>query len=74
MARGMIIEVDHLPRRVPRAFELLKRATTRRPAPTASTTRRLYAAGRRLDRDFGRCQDADRAPTMDDGFQRAASS
>lgn len=72
MRRGMIIEVDHLPRRsYRRAYELL----ARHDYPAAGThglnnRGELYRLGGVSASGFGRCQAPDARATMDDGFQR----
>ncbi|MCB1843532.1 MAG: hypothetical protein KDI09_11260 [Halioglobus sp.] len=71
MKRGMIIEVDHLPRKgYKRAFELLQQYDY----PAAGTHGRnynglLYSLGGISKSNLGRCRDPQQAGTMDDGFQ-----
>lgn len=71
MARGMIIEIDHLPRRsYKRAFEMLQAADY----PAAGTHGlnaggALYALGGVSKSGFGRCRDPQTPATVDDGYQ-----
>ncbi len=71
MKRGMILEVDHLPRRsYERAFEMLEVADY----PAAGTHSlnndgRIYALGGISKTGFGRCHDPANPGTSDDGFQ-----
>ncbi len=71
MKRGMIIEVDHLPRKgYTRALELLMEYDY----PAAGTHGRnfnglLYALGGVSKSNLGRCRNPDVPATMDDGFQ-----
>ena len=71
MQRGMILEVDHLPRRsYRRAYELL----AENDYPAAGTHGRnnfgqLYELGGVSKTGFGRCRSASTPATMDDGFQ-----
>ncbi len=71
MKRGMILEVDHLPRRsYERAFEMLEAADY----PAAGTHGsnfggRIYALGGVSKSGFGRCHDPDNPGTVDDGYQ-----
>ncbi len=71
MKRGMIIEVDHLPRKgYKRAFELLQQYGY----PAAGTHGRnynglLYELGGISKSNLGRCRDPENPGTMDDGFQ-----
>ena len=72
MARGMIIEVDHLPQRsYQRAFELLEEADY----PAAGThggtfDGRIYALGGISKTGLGRCRDAANPGTMLDGLKQ----
>jgi microsomal dipeptidase-like Zn-dependent dipeptidase len=71
MARGMILELDHLPRRsYKRAFQLLEAFDY----PAAGTHGlnnggALYALGGVSKSGFGRCRNPDVAATVDDGYQ-----
>jgi len=71
MKRGMIIEVDHLPRKsYKRAFELLDD----NDYPAVGTHGRnnngvLYELGGMSKSNLGRCRSADTPATMDDSFQ-----
>ncbi len=71
MRRGMIIELDHLPRRsYAEAFSTLQQYDY----PAAGTHGlngggALYAIGGVSKSGFGRCQSASASATMDDGFQ-----
>ncbi|CAA0122699.1 Uncharacterised protein [Halioglobus japonicus] len=71
MKRGMIIEVDHMPRKsYQRAYEILEE----NDYPAMGThgrhnNGRLYKLGGMSKFNFGRCRSADTAATMDDGFQ-----
>ena len=71
MKRGMIIEVDHFPRKsYKRAYELL----VENDYPAMGTHGRnnnglLYELGGMSKSNLGRCRSADRPATMDDGFQ-----
>jgi hypothetical protein len=71
MKRGMIIEVDHFPRKsYQRAYELL----AENDYPAVGTHGRnnngmLYELGGVSKSNFGRCRTADAPATMDDGFQ-----
>jgi hypothetical protein len=71
MKRGMIIEVDHFPRKsYQQAYELL----AENDYPAVGTHGRnnnglLYKLGGVSKSDFGRCRSADASATMDDGFQ-----
>ncbi len=71
MKRGMIIEVDHLPRKgYKRAFELLQQFGY----PAAGTHGRnynglLYELGGISKSNLGRCRDPQNPGSMDDGFQ-----
>jgi microsomal dipeptidase-like Zn-dependent dipeptidase len=70
MARGMIIEIDHLPRRsYVRAFELLE-ANDYPAAGTHGTNNagRLYALGGISKMNLGRCRDPQRKGAMLDGL------
>lgn len=71
MKRGMILEVDHLPRKsYARAFEILEE----NDYPAAGThgrnnNGRLYALGGVSSGGFGRCRSESTAGTMDNRFQ-----
>ncbi|MEZ5572823.1 MAG: hypothetical protein R3E64_12455 [Halioglobus sp.] len=71
MKRGMIIEVDHMPRKsYKRAYELL----VENDYPAMGTHGRnnnglLYQLGGMSKFNFGRCRSPNRTATMDDGFQ-----
>jgi microsomal dipeptidase-like Zn-dependent dipeptidase len=71
MKRGMILEVDHMPRRTyKRAFEILEQ----NDYPAAGTHGlnnfgALYRLGGVSKTGLGRCQSATASATMDDGFQ-----
>jgi hypothetical protein len=71
MTRGMIVELDHLPRRsYQEAFSILEQ----NDYPAAGTHGlnaggALYALGGVSKTGFGRCQSATENATMDDGFQ-----
>ncbi len=71
MRRGMIIELDHMPRRsYARAFELLEQ----NDYPAAGThgldnDGKLYRLGGISTTGFGRCRSPNASATMDDGFQ-----
>lgn len=71
MKRGMIIEVDHFPRKsYQRAYELL----VANDYPAVGSHGRnnnglLYALGGLSKSNFGRCRSAERRATMDDNFQ-----
>jgi microsomal dipeptidase-like Zn-dependent dipeptidase len=71
MRRGMIVELDHLPRKsYKRAFELL----VANDYPAAGTHGldnfgRLYALGGISTSNFARCRAASERATVDDGFQ-----
>lgn len=71
MKRGMILEVDHLPRKsYQRAFEILEE----NDYPAIGTHGRnkngeIYALGGMSKFNFGRCRSAATPATMDDGFQ-----
>jgi microsomal dipeptidase-like Zn-dependent dipeptidase len=71
MRKGMIIEVDHLPRKsYRRAFELLEESGY--PAVGShglDNFGRLYALGGVSAADFSRCRSATSRATVDDGFQ-----
>ena len=71
MKRGMVLEIDHLPRRgYTRAFEMLE--TLDYPAAGTHGTNndgRLYALGGVSKTGFGRCHDRANPGTSDDGFQ-----
>ncbi|MCB1703998.1 MAG: hypothetical protein KDI17_03995 [Halioglobus sp.] len=72
MVRGMIIEIDHLPRLAYRkAFQMLEAADY--PAVGThgnSNNGRLYGLGGVSKFDFGRCRSASETATMDRDFQR----
>ncbi len=71
MKRGIVIEIDHLPRRAyKRAFEML----TENDYPAVGTHGNnnkglLYELGGVSKSGFGRCRSATEPATMDDGFQ-----
>ncbi|MCP5056327.1 MAG: hypothetical protein GY937_06325 [bacterium] len=71
MQRGMIIEVDHFPRRsYRRAYEIL----AQNDYPAAGTHGRnnhgeLYRLGGVSGSGFGRCRSASASATVDDGYQ-----
>jgi microsomal dipeptidase-like Zn-dependent dipeptidase len=71
ISKGMIVEIDHLPRKsYRRAFELLEA----NQYPAAGTHGldnggRLYALGGISTSDFRRCRSATEPATVDDGFQ-----
>ncbi len=71
MKRGMIIEVDHMPRKsYKRAYEILEE----NDYPAMGThgrnnNGRLYKLGGMSKFNFGRCRAADTIATMDNGFQ-----
>ncbi len=71
MRRGMVIEVDHMPRKsYKRAYELL----VENDYPAMGTHGRnnnglLYTLGGLSKSNFGRCRSASVPATMDDGFQ-----
>ncbi|MCB1687017.1 MAG: hypothetical protein KDI33_00945 [Halioglobus sp.] len=71
MKRGMIIEVDHMPRKsYQRAYEILE--ANDYPAMGThgrNNNGRLYSLGGMSKFNFGRCRSASTAATMDDGFQ-----
>tara|TARA_R110002072_G_scaffold100555_5_gene221563 strand:+ start:22478 stop:24796 length:2319 start_codon:yes stop_codon:yes gene_type:complete len=71
MKRGMIIEVDHLPRKsYQRAYEILE--DNDYPAMGThgrNNNGRLYKLGGMSKSNLGRCRSADTTATMDDGFQ-----
>lgn len=72
MKRGIIIEVDHMPRKsYKRAYEML----VENDYPAMGTHGRnnnglLYELGGMSKSNLGRCRSADTTATMDDGFQR----
>ncbi len=74
--RGMIIELDHLPRRsYQRAFEILEQLDY----PAAGThglnnAGALYRLGGISKTGLGRCQSPNESATMDDGLQRRIES
>jgi microsomal dipeptidase-like Zn-dependent dipeptidase len=71
MARGMILEIDHMPRRAyERVFEMLEAADY----PAAGThglnnQGDLYALGGVSKSGFGTCRDGNTDATVDDGYQ-----
>ncbi|MFT4519406.1 MAG: hypothetical protein ACI9JM_001802 [Halioglobus sp.] len=71
MKRGIIIEVDHMPRKsYKRAYELL----VENDYPAMGTHGRnnnglLYQLGGMSKSNLGRCRSPDQTATMDDGFQ-----
>lgn len=71
MKRGMIVEIDHLPRRsYKRVFEMLEE----NDYPAAGThglnnRGELYRLGGVSAANFGRCRSATQSATTDDGFQ-----
>ena len=71
MKRGMIIEVDHMPRKsYQRAYEILEE----NDYPAMGThgrnnNGRLYALGGMSKSNLGRCRSADTPATTDDNFQ-----
>jgi hypothetical protein len=71
MKRGMILEVDHMPRKsYARAFEMLQEYDY----PAIGTHGRnkngeIYELGGRSRFNFGRCQSSTTPATMDDGLQ-----
>lgn len=71
MKRGIVIEVDHLPRRsYKRAFEMLQEYDY----PAVGTHGRnnngeIYKLGGMSKFNFGRCRSADEPATMDNGLQ-----
>ncbi|MCB1705198.1 MAG: hypothetical protein KDI17_10050 [Halioglobus sp.] len=71
MKRGMIIEVDHMPRKsYQRAYEILEEYDY--PAMGThgrNNNGRLYKLGGMSKFNFGRCRSATASATMDDGFQ-----
>lgn len=75
MRRGMILEIDHLPRKsYKRVFELM----VANDYPAAGTHGldnfgKLYALGGVSTAGFGRCRSADQRATVDDGFQSRLS-
>jgi len=76
MKRGMIIEVDHLPRKsYARAYEILEEYDY--PAVGShgrDNNGRLFALGGVSKTNFGRCRSASAPATMDDGFQQRVQS
>ena len=72
MKRGMIIEVDHLPRKsYKRAYEILE--ANDYPAVGShgrNNNGRLYALGGMSKFNFGRCSSADTPSTMDNSLQQ----
>lgn len=71
MKRGMIIEIDHLPRLAYRtAFEMLEAADYPAMGTHGNNNNgRLYALGGVSKADFGRCRTAGEDATMDSDFQ-----
>lgn len=71
MKRGMVIEVDHMPRKsYKRAYEMLEENDY--PAVGShgrNNNGRLYALGGVSKFNFGRCRSGDQPATMDDGLQ-----
>ncbi len=71
MKRGMVIEVDHMPRKsYKRAYELL--AENDYPAVGShgrNNNGLLYELGGVSKANFGRCRSRDEPASMDDGFQ-----
>lgn len=69
--RGMIIELDHLPRRsYKRAFEILEQLDYPAAGTHGINNRgALYRLGGISKTHLGRCQSPDRRATMDDGLQ-----
>ena len=71
MKRGMVIEVDHFPRKsYKRAYEML----VENDYPAMGThgcnnNGLLYELGGMSKSNLGRCRSADKTATMDDGFQ-----
>lgn len=71
MKRGMILEVDHMPRKsYARAYELLEANDYPAMGTHGSNNNgMLYKLGGMSKSNFGRCRSADTPATMDDGFQ-----
>jgi microsomal dipeptidase-like Zn-dependent dipeptidase len=71
MARGMIIEIDHLPRRgYQRAFEMLQENDYPAAGTHGNNNRgELYALGGVSKTGLGRCHDPTEPGTSDDGYQ-----
>jgi hypothetical protein len=71
MKRGMVIEVDHMPRKsYRRAYEILEENDY--PAVGShgrNNNGRLYRLGGMSKFNFGRCRSRDEPATMDDSFQ-----
>lgn len=71
MKRGMVIEVDHMPRKsYKRAYEILEEFDY--PAVGShgrNNNGRLYKLGGVSKFNFGRCRSSDTPATMDDGLQ-----
>jgi len=71
MGKGMVLEIDHFPRRsYKRVFEMLEA----KDYPAAGThgldnNGKLYALGGVSKSDFGRCRAADASATVDNGYQ-----
>jgi microsomal dipeptidase-like Zn-dependent dipeptidase len=72
MQRGMIIEIDHLPRRsYERAFEMLHSSDYPAAGTHGNNNRgALYALGGISKANLGRCQDPNQPGTMADGLRR----
>jgi hypothetical protein len=72
MKRGMIIEVDHMPRKsYKRAYEMLEENDY--PAVGShgrNNNGRIYKLGGMSKFNFGRCRSADTPATMDDSLQK----
>jgi hypothetical protein len=72
MKRGMVLEVDHFPRKsYQQAYDLMEEFDY----PAAGTHGRnkngeLYALGGISKTNFGRCRNSEQTATMDDGFQQ----
>jgi len=71
MKRGMIIEVDHLPRKsYARAYEILEANDYPAMGTHGRNNKgRLYKLGGMAKSNFGRCRKEGTPATMDDGFQ-----
>ncbi len=71
MRRGMVIEIDHLPRRsYERAMEMLEANDYPASGSHGNTANgRLYALGGLSTTGLGRCRDPDRAGAMGDGLR-----
>jgi len=73
MRRGMIVELDHLPRRsYQRAFEILEQSGYPGAVGTHGLNNdgRLYRLGGVSKTGLGRCQSAEESGTMDDRLQQ----